>query len=44
MRFNTSKKNKSGDTVNLAGGEAFTESDKLELASILLTSTLQDQY
>ena len=44
MRFNTSKKNKSGDTVNLAGGEAFTESAKLELASILLTSTLQDQY
>jgi 60 kDa SS-A/Ro ribonucleoprotein len=44
MRFNTSKKNKSGDTVNLASGEAFTESDKLELASILLTSTLQDQY
>jgi len=44
MRFNTSKKNKSGDTANLAGGEAFTESDKLELASILLTSTLQDQY
>jgi 60 kDa SS-A/Ro ribonucleoprotein len=44
MRFNTSKKNKSGDTVNLAGGEAFTESSKLELVSILLTSILQDQY
>jgi 60 kDa SS-A/Ro ribonucleoprotein len=44
MRFNTSNKNKSRDTVNLVGGEAFTESDKLELASILLTSTLQDQY
>lgn len=29
---------------NLAGGEAFSESDKLELASILLTSFLQDSY
>lgn len=44
MRFNTSKKNKSADTVNLAGGEAFSDSSKLELVSILLTSTLQDQY
>lgn len=30
--------------VNLAGGTAFTESPKLELASILLTSFVQDQY
>lgn len=31
-------------TVNLAGGEAFTESPKLELVSILLTSFAQDQF
>lgn len=31
-------------TVNLAGGEAFKESSKLELISILLTSFAQDQY
>lgn len=30
--------------VNLAGGEAFKESPKLELVSILLTSFAQDQY
>jgi hypothetical protein len=29
---------------NLAGGSAFAESGKLELASILLTFTVQDQY
>ena len=40
MRFNNPKKKQSGDTLNLAGGEAFTESAKLELVSILLTSTL----
>lgn len=31
-------------TVNRAGGEAFTQSPKMELASILLTSFAQDQY
>lgn len=32
------------NTSNYAGGEAYKESDKLELASILLTSFLQDSY
>jgi 60 kDa SS-A/Ro ribonucleoprotein len=32
------------NTINLAGGEAFKESNKLELASLLLTSFLQDSY
>lgn len=31
-------------TVNLAGGEAFTQSAELEVASILLTSFVQDQF
>lgn len=41
-RFNnpfTTKK-----TVNLAGGEAFTQSSELELVSILLTSFANDQF
>src|SRR3989442_2986437 len=45
MRFNIPKKNKAGaDTLNLAGGESFSESPRLELAALLLTSTLQGQY
>ena len=44
MRFNIKKKGASANTLNLAGGEAFTESAKLELASLMLTSTLQGQY
>jgi 60 kDa SS-A/Ro ribonucleoprotein len=45
MRFNILKKNKTGaDTLNLAGGESFSESPRLELAALLLTSTLQGQY
>lgn len=46
MRFNF-KKTKRGtgaDTINKAGGEAFTMTPKLELASVLLTCTLQDQF
>ncbi len=31
-------------TVNYAGGEAFTQDPKLELASLLLTSFLKDQH
>lgn len=45
MRFNIQKKKTSATNVrNLAGGETFTESAKLELASLMLTSTLQGQY
>lgn len=45
MKFNLLKRNRTGaNTLNLAGGEAFTESARLELVSILLTSTLKDQY
>lgn len=41
-RFNT--KSSGSKTVNLAGGEAFRESSKLELVSILLTSFAKDQF
>lgn len=48
-RFNTESKTKSvrkagGDTVNLAGGQAFSLAQKEELVSIMLTSFLQDQF
>lgn len=41
-RFN--KKGTGTKTKNLAGGEAFKQSDKLEFASLLLTSFVQDQF
>ena len=45
MRFNTPALGPSqGNTVNLAGGAAFTETARLELASLMLTSTLTDQF
>jgi hypothetical protein len=47
MRFNfikTKASTKGANALNLAGGEAFTETARLELASLLLTSTLQDQF
>ena len=45
MKFNFLKKRSPpANTLNLAGGEAFIETPKLELASLLLTSTLQDQF
>ena len=43
MKFNT-KQNISNKTVNLAGGEAYIESPKLALISLLLTSFVKDQY
>ncbi len=37
MRFNILKKRSTGaDTVNFAGGEAFTKSPRLELAALIL--------
>lgn len=42
MRFNTKKP--SSTTVNLAGGTAFKETAKLELASILATTFLKDGF
>lgn len=42
-RFNVKNTNTT-KTINLAGGEAFTESPKLELVSLLLTSFVKDQY
>lgn len=42
-KFNTKNSNTT-KTVNLAGGEAFIESPKLELISLLLTSFVKDQY
>ncbi len=45
MRFNLLKRRRTGaDTVNFAGGEAFTESPKLELAALMLTATLQNDF
>lgn len=43
-KFNTVNKAKSTKTVNLAGGQAYSQSAELELVSILLTSFVQDQY
>ena len=44
MKFNFLKKRPRANTLNLAGGEAFTETPKLELASIMLTSMLKDDF
>ena len=45
MKFNRLlKRLTSGDTINYAGGRAFTQSPKDELVSILLTATLGDQF
>jgi len=45
MRFNAQKKNKNvANTLNLAGGDAFSETAKLELAALMLTSMLQNEY
>jgi len=45
MKFNLLKqKRPRGSTTNLAGGDAFLETPKLELASLMLTSTLSDQF
>ncbi len=46
MKFNTLLKQaaRTGNTTNLAGGRAFTQSPKDELVSILLTATLGDQF
>lgn len=41
MKFNKTVSNK---TVNLAGGKAYKQTDKLEFVSILLTSFLKDQF
>ena len=46
MKFNSILKRKirTPGTVNLAGGQAHAESEKLELVTILLTSFLEDQF
>lgn len=44
MKFNFLKQRPRADTVNLAGGEAFAETPKLELASLMLTSMLRDEF
>ncbi len=46
MRFNILKKSNPGgtNTLNLAGGQAFSETSRLELASLMLTSMLKDQF
>ncbi len=44
MKFNQPKTHPRADTINLAGGEAFRESPKLELAALMLTATLADGF
>ena len=45
MKFNLTKRKASApDTFNLAGGQAHTQSGKMELVAILLTSMLEKQY
>jgi hypothetical protein len=44
MKFNFLKKRPRAGACNFEGAEAFVETPKLELASILLTSTLQDSF
>ena len=41
-KFN--KKSPGAKTTNLAGGDAYSQNPKLELASILLTSFVIDQF
>lgn len=44
-KFNqTVEKGSKTKTVNLAGGEAYSQSDKLEFVSILLTSFVQNEF
>lgn len=43
-KFNTARKEAVTKTTNLAGGEAYQESTKLEFVSILLTSFVKDQF
>jgi 60 kDa SS-A/Ro ribonucleoprotein len=43
-KFNTKIKKGSTKTQNLVGGEAYKQSKKLELVSILLTSFVQDSF
>jgi len=46
MKFNSlfKRKVREPDTINLAGGEAHAMSGKLELATVLLTAFLEDQF
>ena len=45
MRFNLLKRRRTGaNAINFAGGEAFAESPKLELAALMLTATLQNDF
>jgi hypothetical protein len=43
-KFNKPKTVQTQKTINLAGGEAYKESDKLELVSLLLTSFAQNSF
>ncbi|MDF1739785.1 MAG: TROVE domain-containing protein [Verrucomicrobiales bacterium] len=46
MKFNKRLKRQTGkpDTTNFAGGQAHSQSDKLELITIMLTSFLENQF
>ena len=45
MKFNQPRARPArADTVNLAGGDAFRESPRLELAALMLPATLGDQF
>ena len=43
-KFNSKSEARRIRTMNQAGGEAFVESSKLEFASLLLTSFVEDQF
>lgn len=43
-KYNVTLKPPTADTTNLAGGDAYTQSPKLRLASLVLTSFVTDQY
>lgn len=44
FNFKIKRKNRNQKTINHAGGEAYKQSPKMKLASLLLTSFAQDQY
>lgn len=43
-KFNTTLQKETTRTVNLAGGESYSQSDELALVSLLLTSFVNDQF
>jgi 60 kDa SS-A/Ro ribonucleoprotein len=44
MKYNTTAAGRSTRTTNLAGGEAFQQTPKMEFASLVLTTLMKDQF